>query len=111
MYPISDEQARHLQTVGSMSRQYEGGGQSDFDGPEYGYGNDDYGYGGGGYGGPGGGPYGTSTIDLRHETLDHRRVHTFSCRSPGGLSVTHTNPMLGAVGNVAHILLTHYEIS
>jgi hypothetical protein len=39
MYPISDEQARYLQTQGSMSRQYgagEGyGGASDFDGCVY----------------------------------------------------------------------------
>jgi len=39
MYPISDEQARYLQTQGSMSRQYE---NTNFeDGPDYGYGADD----------------------------------------------------------------------
>jgi hypothetical protein len=46
MYPISDEQARYLQTQGSMSRQYDNGYNFE-DGPDYGYGGGDDGYYGG----------------------------------------------------------------
>merc|ERR1719352_979028 len=43
MYPVSDEQARYLQTQGTMSREYANNyeRQSDFqDGPDYGYAED-----------------------------------------------------------------------